>query len=296
MKFTKMHGLGNDFIVINCMTQEVKDSSTLAQVMCDRHFGVGGNGVILILPSTVADADFRMTYINADGSEGEMCGNALRCFAKYVYEKRLTNSLKVRIETRAGIKEAWLNVRDGKVVSVSTDLGVPRLKRKEVPVALGDPDDVMLEERIRLEDGEEVNLSAINTGPPHAVMFVDDVESIEVCKMGRLIRQHEIFPRGVNVNFAQVLAKNVFKVRTYERGVEDETMACGTGAAAVSVTASLLGIAPEDSIKVVFRGGELSVKLVREKGWIRNVLLTGPAVTVFEGRFLLDAETINRGR
>jgi len=285
MKFTKMHGLGNDFILINCIKQEIKEPSELAKEVCDRHFGIGADGILLVLPSECAD--FKMKLFNYDGSEGEMCGNGIRCFAKYIYEKNLSKKEKINIETLAGIKIAELSIQDNKVVSIRVDMGLPKLKKKEVPVTFGNPDDMMLNEEIKLPNGEKLKLTAVNTGVPHTVLFVDNIEAVNVLKLGSLIRHFkEVFPEGTNVNFVQILEKNNFKVRTYERGVENETLACGTGATAVSVAVTLLNRTDANKpIKLTFKGGEIKTEIKMEDGRIKNIFMIGPAKIVFEGEY-----------
>lgn len=283
MKFTKMHGLGNDFILINCIDQSVSRPGVLARELCDRHLAVGGDGLLLVYASTCAD--FRLRYFNRDGSEGEMCGNGLRCAAKYVYEKGLSNEGELCIETEVGQLNVFLDVQDGEVCSVTEELGAPRLRRREIPVAVGNPDSFMINESVEFANGMMTQLTAVKIGPPHVVGFVDDLEVVNVCELGSSIRLlKDTFPAGVNVNFAQVFGENKLKIRTYERGVEDETLACGTGAAAAAVAASLLGKTNErGSIIVVCRGGEVSIRLEHNAERITNVFLTGPAKMVFEG-------------
>lgn len=244
---------------------------------------MGGDGLLLVYAST--SADFRLRYFNRDGSEGEMCGNGLRCVARYVYEKGLTDKRELCIETEAGQLNVFLDVQDNEVSSVTVDLGAPKLRRREIPIAVGDPDSFMINESVELANGTMTQLTAVKIGPPHVVAFVDNLEAVDVCKLGPSIGLlKDAFPAGVNVNFAQVIGGNTLKIRTYERGVEDETLACGTGAAAAAVASSLLGKTNErGSIIVVCRGGEVSIRLEHDAERITNVFLTGPAKTVFEG-------------
>jgi diaminopimelate epimerase len=283
MRFTKMHGLGNDFILINCIEEHVEDPSGLAKDLCDRHFGVGADGILLVLPSDCAD--FRMRLFNHDGSEGEMCGNGIRCFAKYVYDKGLSKKEKLNIETLAGIKTVELTIQDEKAVSMRVNLGSPKLRKEEVPVTLGNPDDMMLDEKVNIPSWGEQKLTAVNTGVPHAVLFVDEVETTDVIGLGSSIRKfRKIFPEGTNVNFVQFLERNHFKVRTYERGVENETLACGTGAVAVSVAVALLNkIDSTKILKLDFKGGEIKTEVNTQNKKIKNVYMSGPAKIVFEG-------------
>jgi len=283
VKFTKMHGLGNDFILVNCMEQSIGRPGALAKELCDRHLGIGGDGLLLVYART--STNFGLRYFNRDGSEGEMCGNGLRCAGKYVYEKGLTDKRKLCFETKAGRLNVVLDGQDGEVSSVTVDLGVPKLRKKEIPVAVGDPDRFMIDESVELESGVMMQLTAIKIGPPHAVAFVDDLEVVDVCVLGSSIRLlKDTFPVGVNVNFVQVLGEDKLKIRTYERGVEDETLACGTGAAAAAVAASLLRkVNGRASIVVGCRGGEVSIRLEHDAERMTNVFLKGPAETVFDG-------------
>jgi len=285
MKFTKMHGLGNDFILINCIDHGIKEPSELAKEVCNRNFGIGADGIILILPSKCAD--FKMRLFNYDGSEGEMCGNGIRCFAKYIYEKNLSKKEKLNVETLAGIKTVKLTIRDNKVTSMRVDMGLPKLKKKEVPVTFGNPNDIMLDERIKLPNGEKLKLTAVNTGVPHTVVFIDNIKIVNILGLGFSISHYkEIFPKGTNVNFVQALEKNHFKVRTYERGVENETLACGTGATAISAAVTLLNkIDITKPIKLTFKGGEIKTEVKMEDGKIKNIFMIGPAKIVFEGDY-----------
>ena len=283
MKFTKMHGLGNDFILINCIEEHVEDPSGLAKDLCNKHFGAGADGILLVLSSDCAD--FRMRLFNRDGSEGEMCGNGIRCFAKYVYDKGLSKKEKLNIETLAGIKTVELTIQDEKAASMRVNLGSPKLRKEEVPVTLGNPDGILLDEKVNIPSWGEQKLTAVNTGVPHAVLFVDEVETTDVIGLGSSIRKfRKVFPEGTNVNFVQVLGKNHLKVRTYERGVENESLCCGTGAAAVSVAAVLLNrVKPNKIIKLDFKGGSIKTEVTLQDEKVKSVYILGPAKTVFEG-------------
>ncbi len=296
MRFTKMHGLGNDFILINCIDRSISRLDLFAKEVCDRHLGVGGDGLLLVYGS--ACADFRMRYFNRDGSEGEMCGNGLRCVAKYVYEKGLTADGELCIETEAGLLNVFLDVQDGEVSSVTVELGEPKLRRREIPVAVGNPDSLMINESVELANGITMQLTAVKIGAPHAVVFVDDLEAVDVCELGSLVRHlKDTFPVGVNVSFAQTLEDNKLRIRTYERGVEGETLACGTGAAASAVAASLVGKARDGrNVIVACKGGEISARLARDSERITNVFLTGPAKTVFEGNISSPPESCRTER
>ena len=280
MRFTKMHGLGNDFIIINCMKEQIENLSELARKLCDRHGGIGADGFLLVLPGD--RGDFRMRIFDSDGTEEDMCGNGVRCFAKYVYEKGLTKKKRLNIETPAGMREA--TILD--MGSIRVDMGSPRLKKREVPVTFGDPETMMLDEEVNIPGYGKLRLTAVNTGVAHAVLFVEDVEKIDVIRIGSLIRNFmKLFPNGANVNFAQVLGRNHLRVRTYEQGVEDETFACGTGATAVGVSAILQDISdPNEIVNLDFKRGTIGVKVKMENGKIAMVCMSGPATMVFDGR------------
>ena len=233
MKFTKMHGCGNDYVYINCFNETVEDPSALAIKVSDRHFGIGSDGLILICPSTVAD--FRMRMFNADGSEGEMCGNGIRCVAKYVYDHGMTDAKKISIETGAGIKYLDLTVEDGKVSLVKVDMGEPILAPAEIPVDFAG--ERMVNEPVEV-DGKEWNMTCVSMGNPHAVVFVPDTKSLDLEKMGPHFEHHKIFPKRTNTEFVQILSRNEINMRVWERG-SGETLACGTGTCA-SVMACIL--------------------------------------------------------
>lgn len=260
MKFTKMHGIGNDYIYFNCLNSEIADPEALSIKLSDRHFGVGGDGIVLIMPSD--KADFRMRMFNADGSEGAMCGNATRCIGKYVYEKGLTDKTELTLETRSGIKYLTLNVKDGRVDTVAVDMGVPK-----VGVVSG---------RLAAND-TEYTYTFVDVGNPHCVIFTDDVEGLELEKIGPAIENHELFPDRANVEFVKVIDGKTLQMRVWERG-SGETWACGTGACATTVAAVENGICKRDTdVKVILRGGPLSIK------YSDTVLMTGSATFVFEG-------------
>ncbi len=273
MRFTKMHGTGNDYIYVNAFQEVVQDPSTLARQLSDRHFGVGSDGLVLILPSSVAD--FRMRMFNADGSESEMCGNASRCIGKYVYDKGLTDKSLITLETAAGIKELGLMINDGKVETVTVNMGSPILDPIKIPVLVDGME--ALRVPLVLPTGE-VEVSCVSMGNPHAVCFVDDVESLDIATMGPAIEQHPMFPNRVNAEFVQVLAPDHLKMRVWERGA-GETLACGTGACATLVAAVMRGLAVREA-KVDLRGGSLQIHWQPDSG---TVLLTGEAAFVFEG-------------
>lgn len=273
IKFTKMHGIGNDYLYIDARRKKLKNIDDLAKRMSHRNFGVGSDGIILILNSSVAD--FKMRIFNADGSEAEMCGNGIRCFAKYVYDHGLIKKKKISIETLAGIKNIELFTRHDKVSKVRVDMGEPILLRERIPMQ-GDPG-MVIDEDLQL-DGIKFKITAMSMGNPHAVIYVEDVENFPVKKYGPMIENHPLFPKRTNVEFVQVISKKEVVQRTWERG-SGETLACGTGASAVTV-AGILTKRTERNITVHLSGGDLEIE------WNENnnrVYMTGPAVEVFEG-------------
>lgn len=274
MKFTKMQGLGNDYVYVNCFSEKVPDPSELAVRISDRHFGVGSDGLILICPSD--KADFEMVMYNADGSRGEMCGNGIRCVAKYVYDYGLTDKTSISVETLGGIKYLDLTVEDGKVKLVKVDMGRPILTPSEIPVeAEGER---AVDEPIET-DGKEYRMTCVSMGNPHAVIFVDeDVKDIPLEMIGPKFENHKRFPNRINTEFARVLDRKTVEMRVWERG-SGETLACGTGACAVAVSCILNGMT-EDNVTVKLLGGDLQIEWDREKD---TVYMTGPAEVVFDG-------------
>lgn len=277
MDFTKMHGLGNDYVYVNCLENEIKDPVGLSIKISDRHFGVGADGLILICPSE--KADFFMDMYNADGSRGKMCGNGIRCVAKFVYDKGLTKKTTLFIETLSGVKELLLNVQNGKVKSVKVNMGKPILKPGEIPVLL--EGDSIINKNVNI-GGHEYKISCVSMGNPHAVVFVPDVDYIDIEKMGREFEKNAIFPEGVNTEFVQVIDRNTLKMRVWERG-SGETLACGTGSCAVLVAAVLCNVADRKA-KIILKGGVL------ENEWPEggDVYMTGPCETVFEGTIFYE--------
>lgn len=273
MKFTKMHGCGNDYVYVNCLEQRIENPEKVAIYVSDRHFGIGSDGLILICPSEVAD--FRMAMYNADGSEGAMCGNGVRCIAKYVYDYGLTDQTSISIETKGGIKYLDLTVKDGKVVLVRVNMGTPILTPAQVPVKLGD--DSCIGERIDVA-GEEYLITCVSMGNPHAVTFVENTAEFPLEKIGPEFEHHLVFPDRVNTEFVQVLNRKEVNMRVWERG-SGETLACGTGTCA-TVVACVLNEKTEDEITVHVLGGDILVHYDREN---EVVWMTGPAETVFEG-------------
>lgn len=276
MRFTKMHGLGNDYIYIDTFSEDLSglDIPDLAIKLSDRNFGIGGDGIILIGPSE--RADFRMRMFNADGSEGEMCGNGMRCFAKYVYEHGLTEKSELEVETGAGLIKPSLTVEGGVVTSVTVNMGPPRLARREIPMAGEPADEPVIDEALTV-DGEEYRITCVSMGNPHCVQFVDDVASAPVTTLGPRIENHEAFPQRTNVEFIRIERPDLLHMRVWERG-SGETLACGTGACASVVAANLLGKAGR-TCTVRLLGGDLHIE------WAENdhVFLTGPAVEAFAG-------------
>jgi diaminopimelate epimerase len=283
IQFTKMHGLGNDYLVVDAMQESPSESklSALAKALSDRHFGVGADGLILVLPSRAAD--FRMRIFNSDGSEAEMCGNGIRLFAKFVYERGHTKAKDLEVETLAGIVRPRLRVRGGRVTSVRVDMGEPRLARSEIPMK-GTDEAQVVNERLRV-GGRRYQITAVSMGNPHCVMFVEDVDRARVGEIGPAIERHDLFPKRTNVEFAQVVGDGQIRMRVWERGA-GETLACGTGASAVLVAAVLNGLAPRKAV-VHLRGGDLKVSWNREDN---HVFIEGPAAEVFTGETRLDEE------
>lgn len=276
MKFTKMQGIGNDYVYVNCLQETIENPSELAKKISDRHYGVGSDGLIMINPSD--KADFEMEMYNADGSRGEMCGNGIRCVAKYVYDYGLTDKTSISVETLAGIKYLDLTVEDGKVVLVKVDMGKPMLRPEEVPV-VSEKEEV-IDEPITV-DGQEYRMTCVSMGNPHAVVFIDqDVKEFPLETVGVKFENHERFPKRVNTEFVNVLDRHTAQMRVWERG-SGETLACGTGACAVSVACALNGLT-EDEVTVKLLGGDLQIKWDREKN---TVYMTGPAEVVFDGEW-----------
>ncbi|HCC08127.1 MAG TPA: diaminopimelate epimerase [Clostridiales bacterium] len=272
MKFTKMQGLGNDFIIINNINEKIDKPSQLAIKLCDRHFGIGADGLILICESNIAD--FRMRIFNADGSEAEMCGNGIRCVGKYIFDNKMTNKKEVDIETLGGIKKLELIVENDIVSNVRVDMGEPILKSESIPIIFNK--DMVVDEEFII-DGNTYKITAVSMGNPHAIIFVENADKIDVEKIGRMIENHKLFPNRTNVEFLEVSSVNKINVRVWERGV-GETLACGTAACA-SIVASVLNNKTNREIKVKLLGGTLNLE------WMDNnhVFMSGPAVTVFEG-------------
>lgn len=295
MKFTKMHGIGNDYVYVNCFEEQVDHPSELAQRVSDRHFGVGSDGLILIKPSELAD--FEMDMYNADGSRGAMCGNGIRCVAKYVYDHGLTEKKQISVATGSGIKYLDLTVENGKVSLVRVDMGSPILEAEKIPadasqfegnrntdlndsgVADGKtvPDGALIAQKLCVQ-GKEYEATCVSMGNPHCVVCVDDVDALEIEAIGPHFECHPAFPDRVNTEFIRVIDRQTVQMRVWERG-SGETWACGTGACAVAVACILNGWT-EDEVTVKLRGGDLKIFWDRQNG---TVYMTGPATTVYDG-------------
>ena len=273
MRFTKMQGIGNDYIYVNCFEETVHEPQRLAVEMSRPHYGVGADGLVLIEPSDVAD--FAMRIFNSDGSESEMCGNASRCIGKYVYERGLTRKTRVSLMTGSGLKELQLRVEDDTVTSVRVDMGGPELDPRRIPVKL--PGEVILNYPLTV-GGMNLRIHCVSMGNPHAIVFMEGVKDLDIEKIGPKFEHHTCFPNRTNTEFVEILdRKNVF-MRVWERGT-GETLACGTGCCATAVACVLNGLTDEE-ITVKLLGGELHIKWDRKENL---VYMTGPAKIVFEG-------------
>ncbi|MCM1051752.1 MAG: diaminopimelate epimerase [Paenibacillus sp.] len=276
IRFTKMHGIGNDYIYIDCMKSIPERLPELAREMSDRHIGVGGDGIVLICPS--ATADFRMRMFNNDGSEARMCGNASRCIARYVHDHNLSSNNPLSLETLSGIKALSLNIKEGDVVdSVTVDMGAPSLDKSEIPVEVAG--DNVVEMRVETPFGP-VSVTAVSMGNPHGVIFVEDLDSIPFDDLGPYMETHPMWPDRANIEFAQVLNDREIRMRVWERGT-GETLACGTGACATAVAGVLTGRTCRD-VTLRLRGGDLNIEWREADG---HVMMTGPATEVFTGEY-----------
>ena len=278
MKFTKMHGCGNDYVYVNCFQETVEHPEEVSRRISDRHFGIGADGLILIKPSETAD--FEMDMYNADGSSGAMCGNGIRCVAKYVYDYGLTDQTSISVDTKSGVKYLDLMVKDGRVEQVRVNMGAPELTASRIPVlseaeqVIGRPVEI---------GGEEYRYTAVSMGNPHAVVFVEETDCLELEKIGPLFEHYSGFPDRINTEFVKVLDDRTVQMRVWERG-SGETLACGTGACAVAVAAVLNGVVKGNQVTVKLLGGTLQVEWDREKNL---VFMTGPAAVVFDGEINL---------
>lgn len=274
LKFTKMHGAGNDYIYINCFEETVKNPEKLAIKVSDRHFGIGSDGLILISPSD--KADFKMNIYNADGSEGMMCGNGIRCVSKYVYDNGMTDKDEISVETRSGIKLIKMNVENGKVVSARVNMGEPILEAEKIPTKF-DGENV-IRQKLTI-DKKEYEVTCVSMGNPHCIVYVDDVKDIDLEKIGPKFENNEMFPERINTEFVHVVSDTELDMRVWERG-SGETLACGTGSCAVTVASVLCGYCKRNTeIKINLLGGTLT-DIWTDGG---DVYMTGPAATVCTG-------------
>lgn len=280
MKFTKMHGIGNDYVYINCFEEKIVPEEMIDDIiaMSDRHKGIGSDGVIFIMPSEVADA--RMRMFNADGSEGKMCGNGIRCVGKYVYEHGISHNNPLRIETASGIKTLNLDVVQGKVESVTVDMGIPILDSKLIPVNL-DVEQVINYPLV--VNNQEYLITCVSMGNPHCVIFTEGIDYLNLEKIGPLFENNPVFPERINTEFVEIIDDKTMKMRVWERG-SGETLACGTGASASVVAAIYNNVFTRDQeIKVILKGGELYITLTSDN----HVFMRGSATEVFTGEYKL---------
>ena len=275
LKFTKMHGLGNDYVYMDAINQDIKDRNELAKFVSDRHFGIGSDGLILIDKSD--KADFKMQMFNSDGTEAEMCGNGIRCVGKFVYDKGLTDKETITIETLAGVKTLKLTIEDGKMKLARVDMGEPILEPEKIPVIAKETPVKNL--KLKAED-KEFSFTCVSMGNPHAVTFIkEDVNKFDICKYGKVLEIDKAFPKKSNIEFINVIDDHTLKMRVWERGA-GETLACGTGACASVVSAILNGYTLRE-VTVHLLGGDLSINWSETDN---HVYMTGPATTVFEGQ------------
>ena len=280
MKFTKMHGIGNDYVYVNCFKEVVKDPAAVARFVSDRHFGIGADGLILIKPSDIADCE--MDMYNLDGSQGAMCGNGIRCVAKYVFDYGIVNKTSISIATRSGIKYLDLSVKDGRVSMVKVNMGSPILTASQIPVVSSKEE--VIDEPLEVE-GTTYRITAVSMGNPHAIVYMDDVDSLVIGKIGPAFENHIAFPDRVNTEFVKVLDSHTVQMRVWERG-SGETLACGTGACAVAVASILNGLTDgTQPVTVKLLGGNLQIFWDRQENL---VYMTGPASTVFDGEIDLS--------
>ena len=275
LQFTKMHGLGNDYVYMDAINQKIENRSELAKFVSDRHFGIGSDGLILICPSE--KADFKMQMFNQDGSEAEMCGNGIRCVGKFVYDKGLTKKETITVETLAGIKTLVMTAKNGKIETARVDMGEPILEPEKIPV-ISNENPV---KNLKLEvENKDFTFTCVSMGNPHAVTFIkEDVNKFDICKYVAKLEVNKAFPKKANIEFINVIDDKTLNMRVWERGA-GETLACGTGACAVTVSAILNGYTKR-AITVHLLGGDLKIE------WNKNdnhVYMTGPATTVFEGK------------
>ena len=279
IKFTKMHGLGNDYVYIDAINQKIENESSLAKFVSNRHFGIGSDGLILICKSEIAD--FKMRMFNSDGSEAEMCGNGIRCVGKFVYDKGLTNKTTVKIETLAGIKTLILNTKDGKVETARVDMGEPILEAEKIPVISTEKPVKNLE----LEaENKKFKFTCVSMGNPHAITIVENTKEFDVEKYGKVLEIDKAFPKKANIEFAQIIDRQNINMRVWERGA-GETLVCGTGACATAVACNLNGLT-DRKVNIELLGGTLNIEWNETDN---HVYMTGPAVTVFDGELYEEA-------
>ncbi len=276
MYFTKMHGCGNDYIYVDGSKEKTEDKGELAKKISDRHFGIGSDGVIFINPSS--DADFEMQMFNADGSEGEMCGNGIRCVGKYVYDKGLIKSDTVSISTKAGIKTLKLKIKDDKVYAVRVDMGRPAFEPEKIPARF--EGERIVSKPLEI-GGKTYNITCVSMGNPHCVVFTEDVEKLDLVKLGPLFENNPLFPERINTEFIRIRDRSRIDMRVWERG-SGETLACGTGACA-SVAAGVLNDLTDRKVTVKLLGGTLEIEYAEDG----HIYMTGPATTVYEGEICL---------
>lgn len=273
MRFTKMHGIGNDYVYVNCFSEDVKEPEALARFVSNRNFGIGSDGLILIRPSE--KADFRMDMYNADGSQAEMCGNGIRCVGKYVYDYGLTDKTEITVDTLAGIKQLELTVENGKVSLIRVNMGEPILEAAKIPVISDVSPVVGVPVEVR---GKTYHMTCVSMGNPHAIVFMDGVKNMDIEEIGPYFENHPVFPKRTNTEFVEVLDKNTVNMRVWERG-SGETLACGTGTCATAVACVLNGKTQED-VTVHLLGGDLRIQWDRTTN---QIYMTGTATTVFDG-------------
>ena len=280
MKFTKMQGIGNDYVYVNCFEETVKDPAAVARYVSDRHFGIGSDGLILIKPSDIADCE--MDMYNLDGSQGAMCGNGIRCVAKYVYDYGIVKKENISVSTKSGIKYLDLTVRNGKVALVRVNMGSPVLTASQIPVVSSTEE--MINAPLKV-NGETYYITAVSMGNPHAIVYMTDVDHLDIGEIGPYFENHMAFPDRVNTEFVEVLDDHTLKMRVWERG-SGETLACGTCACAVAVASILNGhVDGEKPVTVKLLGGDLEIFWDRQENL---VYMTGPAATVFDGEIDLS--------
>lgn len=280
MKFTKMHGIGNDYVYVNCFKETVKNPEAVARFVSDRHFGIGSDGLILIKPTPLADCEMEM--YNLDGSKGAMCGNGIRCVAKYAYDYGIVDKTEITVATGSGVKTLQLFPENGKVKTVRVNMGAPILKPAEIPLRLDGEAAISIPIEV---GGKEYRFTGVSMGNPHAVVYMNDVDDLEIEKIGPSFENHPMFPDRVNTEFVKVLDRHTVQMRVWERG-SGETLACGTGACAVAVSSILNGLVDGDApVTVKLLGGDLEIFWDRQENL---VYMTGPAATVFDGKIDLS--------